>query len=427
MSGKTWFYLVLSFLITLIILRLSHWTSHRYEWTDTFFIMYSVAVVSSISLRLLLAASYQAKLNVCNEYSVSIVIPVYCEQKWIEKTIRSCYQSGYDNLLEVIVVDDGSTDNTINVVEYLQNEYPTLKLIRQPRNLGKREAMVKGTNVASGEIVLFIDSDSFLDFGAIRWLVWSFTADNIAAVGGHAHVYQKKCNMLEKMQQFNYFASFRIYKSCESIFGVVSCLSGCIAAYRREILLKLQDEFLNQKFLGRRPTAGDDRSLTTLILKHGYKAVYQPSATCTTVVPDNIKTLTKQRLRWRRSWIRETILQAKFFYKLGFFPALLFYPTMFMGYGVIAVALRYLIIAPIMGEPLTALAFIVGCLAVVMVLEAYCLWHTTTVDLFGSIFFFAYNTGILLWTLPIALATIRERGWETRATTNIIDYSGVIE
>lgn len=427
MSGKTWFYLVLSFLITLIVLRLSHWAGHQYEWTDSFFVVYSVAVVTSISLRLLLAASYRAKLNVHNDYSVSVVIPVYCEEKWIEKTIRSCYKNGYKNLLEVIVVDDGSTDDTIDVVEYLQHEYPTLKLIRQPRNLGKREAMVKGTDVASGDIVLFIDSDSFLDYGAIQWLVWSFAADNIAAVGGHAHVHQIKRNMLEKMQQFNYFASFRIYKSCESIFGVVSCLSGCIAAYRREALLKLKHEFLNQKFLGSRPTAGDDRSLTTLLLKHGYKAVYQPMAACSTVVPDNIKTLTKQRLRWRRSWVRETILQAKFFYKLGFIPAMLFYTTMFMGYGIIAVALRYLVISPLNGEPLTALAFLVGCLAVVMVLEAYCLWHTRSVDLFGSICFFAYSTGILLWTIPIAVVTIRERGWETRSTTNIIDYGGVVE
>ena len=88
MSGKTWFYLVLSFLITLIIIRISCWTGHHYDWSDIFFLMYSAAVVSSISLRLMLATSYRTKLNVNNEYGVSVVIPVYCEQKWIEKTIR---------------------------------------------------------------------------------------------------------------------------------------------------------------------------------------------------------------------------------------------------------------------------------------------------------------------------------------------------
>ena len=420
MKKWSWFACVILFVAIVLLVRVNYWFTQSINPVTGFFLVYSFAVVISISLRLILCEFYKP-IQRDNHYTVSIIIPVFNEEKWIEKTISHCFASDYRHLQEVIVIDDGSTDSTYSILVSLQKVYPALKIIRQRVNTGKREAMILGVRASESDVVVFIDSDSFVNTDAIRKLVNTFDGGRIKGVVGHAHVYPVKGNFTERMQEFNYYTGFTIYKKTESLFGCVTCLSGVLSAYIRTAILEVEGEFINQSFLGQRPTAGDDRSLTTMLLRAGHKTVYQPDALCYTVVPDNLKALTKQRVRWRRSWFRESLLQGFFFYRLNPIGALLFYSTTFIGYTLIIIVSRYLIFDPINGEILSAIGFLLGCLAVVLVMESYYLWHYAKADYLSSFLYCAYNLGVLIWIIPYALVTIRNRKWETRDTLNIED------
>src|SRR6185436_8853881 len=102
----------------------------------------------------------------------------------------------------------------------------------------------------TGEIVIFIDSDSFVDPKAAREMIKYFSNPQIGAVAGHAEVHNAYQNLLTKMQAVRYFVAFKAYKSAEALFGAVTCCSGCCSAYRRESVMKFLELWVRQKFLG---------------------------------------------------------------------------------------------------------------------------------------------------------------------------------
>ena len=123
-----------------------------------------------------------------------------------------------------------------------------------------------------------------------------------------------------------YYLSFKLVKTAESVFGLVTCCPGCLSAYRKEYLLKVLEPWLNQMFLGAPATFGDDRSLTNYILKD-YRVIYNETAICMTIVPETWKRYMTQQVRWKKSWLRETLRAAGFIYKKHPIGALSFYVT----------------------------------------------------------------------------------------------------
>ena len=193
-----------------------------------------------------------------------------------------------------------------------------------PENAGKRAALVKGVEMAKHDLVVFVDSDSFLDPTAIRHLVQPFQDPKMGGVAGRTDVENKYTNNMTKLQTVRYYIAFRIMKAAESWFDSVTCLSGPLSCYRKELILQHADAWLNQKFLGRPATFGDDRSMTNFILKT-HRTGYQDSAICSTIVPSQMKVFLKQQMRWKRSWLRESLRAGSFIWRKEPFMALFFY------------------------------------------------------------------------------------------------------
>src|SRR5690606_36230782 len=119
---------------------------------------------------------------------------------------------------------------------------------------------------------------------------------------------------LTRMQEVRYYVSFRVLKAAESLFGTVTCCSGCLSAYRRIFVMDVIDSWLNQRFLGTEATFGDDRSLTNHLLRR-HRIIYDSEALCTTIVPAEPHKFFRQQLRWKKSWLRESLIASSFLWK----------------------------------------------------------------------------------------------------------------
>jgi len=147
------------------------------------------------------------------------------------------------------VVNDGSTDRTLLVLRELQNFIRRSELLTGPIKV-KRWAMAAGFKVSRSEIVVQLDSDSQVDAGTFRELIWPFRNPKVAAVCAHGVPKNPDQNLVTRMQTAYYFMSFQILKAAESAFDTVFCCSGCCSAYRRSSVMPILYDWLAKIFLG---------------------------------------------------------------------------------------------------------------------------------------------------------------------------------
>jgi Glycosyltransferases, probably involved in cell wall biogenesis len=352
---------------------------------------------------------------------VTIVIPCFNEEEWIAKTIRCAVNQDYPSeKLEVILVDDGSTDKSMEEVrrveKMIRKEISDDKFfaIEQPRNMGKRHALAAGALRAKFDLLVFVDSDSFLEPDAVRELVQPFRDPKMGAVSGRTEVQNKWTNALTKMQAVRYYVAFRFMKAAEGVFDSVTCLSGPLACYRKDLVLRYLSDWLNQKFFGYPATFGDDRSLTNFILAH-HRTGYQDAAVCSTIVPSSMRTFFRQQMRWKRSWLRETLRASAFMWKKEPFMALSFYIGFLLPVLAPLVVVRSMIVVPLeLG--LFPYKYLMGILTTSMLMSAsYLLFKRSNLWPYGIVFC-AFYLFVLLWQLPVAVVTFWKSEWGTRNT-----------
>ena len=258
---------------------------------------------------------------------VSVIIAAKNDPVIIKQGVYSILSSSYSKI-EIILVNDGSTDETGKVMDLLFKEnLEKIKVVQLSKNIGKRKAIYEGIKQGKprGEIILFMDSDTFVDRMAIERLVTCFNDPNVGAVTGMARPSNRDENVLTKMQETWYDGSFAIMKGMEGSFGSVTCCSGVLSAYRKEAIMPCLDDWSNDKFLGIEFRAGDDRQLTSYVIggnKHYidsanrvWKTRYCQSAIAYSEVPSTLKKFMIQQIRWKKSWIRTFIFTAPFYYK----------------------------------------------------------------------------------------------------------------
>ena len=136
----------------------------------------------------------------------------------------------------------------------------------------------------------------------------------MGGVSGRTDVANIYTNVLTKMQTVRYYIAFRVMKAAEAYFDAVTCLSGPLSCYRKDIVLENMESWLNQSFLGQKATFGDDRAMTNFVLRH-HRTYYQDTAICSTIVPNQYPVFLKQQMRWKRSWLRESLLAGKFMWR----------------------------------------------------------------------------------------------------------------
>ncbi|MDU5105846.1 glycosyltransferase [Clostridium sp.] len=395
-------------------------------------IMYLYSIIAAIFLltRYIFGALYKpVPLDINYTPGVTIVIPCFNEEKWIKRTIISCVNQDYPiDKLEVIVVDDCSNDRSVEkikeVIEELKKEKKfeldkRLSYYVQEKNAGKREALCTGVLNAKHDLIVFVDSDSFLDPFAIINLVQPFKDPKMGGVAGRTDVANTYTNALTKMQSVRYYIAFRIMKAAEGYFDTVTCLSGPLSCYRKEIIMDNMELWRNQKFLGQSATFGDDRAMTNLVLSK-HRTGYQDTAFCSTIVPNKYKVFLKQQMRWKRSWIRESIISGKFMWKKEPFAAVLFYIGLLVPILAPIVVGYNLIYIPLFQRTFPT-TFVVGLLMMALMMSfAQMLLRKSTTWIFGMLFCIFYES-VLLWQMPIAWVTFWKSTWGTRMTPSDIE------
>lgn len=349
---------------------------------------------------------------------LSVVIPAYNEGAMVQKAVESCAQARYPHdRLEIIVIDDGSTDDTWTHVRQARRRYPHLvRTVRFPLNRGKRAALAAGFMDATGEIIVTVDSDSFVEPEALLAIAGPFRDERIGATAGKVCVLNRFRAILPRMLHVRFVLSFDFLRAVQSTYGTVYCCPGALSAYRASAIKQLIPAWLTQRFMGEECTIGEDRALTNDILASGYKAVYQRTAVVHTLAPESYSQVSKMFLRWERSNIREEFRLWKIMWKLPF-PALaltmiestvtnLRYPV---AYGSLALLIHLSV-----QDPLTLLRLLISIGVVSVFYTLYFLHSERSREFLFGVLYAYFSFFGLFWIFPYALVTVRNRSWLTR-------------
>lgn len=416
-NAKKLIYIGLFFILLYFILMYKVYFFLNSPW-NIFLHLYTILTSGFLLSRFMIAYFYNddhSKVYSDELYpSVSFVIACKNEEDSIGKTIDACLRSEYPGKMNCIAVNDGSTDKTYEEMLKCKEKWgDKLKVISFVQNRGKREGMAEGILSSDGEIIIFVDSDSFVDKDAVKIIVEHFIENkDIGAVSGNSHVENKDTNALTKMQSARYGVSYEVFKASESVFGTVTCCPGCFSAYRKEAVLEVLDQWRYQKFLGTRSTFGDDRSLTNFIMRN-WKVIYCRTARATTIVPEHYAKFFKQQLRWKKSWIREGTNAGSFIWKKNPIASLSFYTNLIIPIFGPLIIIKILLLDSVM-DGKNPIYFMLGVILMSVLFGIY--YHLIQQNKYWwyVVMFTIMYTFILVWQMPIALLRIRDTRWGTR-------------
>jgi cellulose synthase/poly-beta-1,6-N-acetylglucosamine synthase-like glycosyltransferase len=363
------------------------------------FYAYGVLVTAVVSVTMTIAFAFyrdpalvarqqRPELRQLTRYSalaplVSCIVAVHNEEEIVRRCISSIVAQTYPKT-EVIVIDDASTDATVAILRELANEY-NITLVELSQNLGKKGALSEGVLRARGTIMAFADSDTVWARNAVEMAVPVFIADpEVGAVSGHCRALNANSNLLTKIQDTWYEGQYSVRKAFESVFGAVTCVSGPLAFFRLSAIYNFMPAWAADTFLGQEFRFATDRTLTAFVLGgrslgpkvlskfnnspfawpecplRDWKIVYTKSARAWTNVPSTLKTVIRQQVRWKKSFIRNIFVTGRFYWRRPFLPALFYYiHVVFVLCGPV-IAARHLIYLPLRGDPMSLVLYLAG-------------------------------------------------------------------
>ena len=231
--------------------------------------------------------------------TTSLVVPVYREDADVlERCLRTWVAEGPTEI--ILVVDDR---DDLLLARLRRLSLPTVRVMPW-RHTGKRGALGAGVRAATGEIVVFADSDTSWRPGLLAALQMPFVDPQVGGVGSRQHVYLPGSDVLRRVAYWLLNTRYLDYVPAMSRRGGVACLSGRTAAYRRSVITPLMPALEHEIFLGRECVAGDDGRLTWLVLAAGYRTVHQASAEADSMFPNTWTAFLRQRVRWSRNSYR---------------------------------------------------------------------------------------------------------------------------
>ena len=269
---------------------------------------------------------------------ITILIPAHNEEETIASTIESVKNLKYPKKVEIIVLDDGSADNTYESVKKIKG----IKIFRAEKNMGKAAILNKGISMAKGEIVGNIDADTYPEKDALIKMIGHFNNKNMGAVTTLVTVDKPK-NFLQKLQQLEYYVAFGFWHKSLSTMDGLYVTPGPMSLYRKEALLKINgfDE----------GNITEDMEIALNLKQHGYQIECCTNTKVATGVPMTWKGYFKQRLRWYRGAIYNSLFKHRSLHfnkknkDFGYFIFPLFLGTIFIGaslvFGIIFLNLRY--------------------------------------------------------------------------------------
>lgn len=372
---------------------------------------------------------------------VSFLLAVHNEEDVIEACVRSVASSDYPDL-EVVVVNDASTDGTRDVLRRLSAELG-ITVLTLSRNVGKKRALTEAAARCSGHVIAFTDSDCVLAPDALARCVKALVRNpGLGAVSGHARALNDRETLLTRVTDSWMEGSFRITKAAEASFGSVSCVSGPLAVFRRDAVYNYFPAWARDRFLGVEFRFATDRQLTGYVLGQKWKGRrlkqryarsrfvqevdyperrwrvgYVRSAHVLTKNPARLRPLIRQRVRWQKSFIRNTCFTATFMWRLGLGPSLLYYGHCLWVVAAPFMAVRHWVWAPLSGLYFLTFLYLAGILMKGSAWAvAYKLDHPGDPRWRYRVLMAFLSTFLLAWLLPYALVTIRRNRWNRSAT-----------
>jgi hyaluronan synthase len=348
---------------------------------------------------------------------LTVVIPAYNEGAMVLTAIRSVVEANYPrDRLEILVIDDGSKDDTWRYISEAAETYPKLvTALRHEKNRGKRAALALGFERARGEVLVTLDSDSAIERDTLLAIAGPFRDPRIGAVAGKVLVYNRH-GFIPRMLHVRFVLSFDLLRSVESAYGNVFCCPGALTGLRAAAVRRVLESWKNQRFLGGECTYGEDRAMTNFLLEAGYDTVYQRSAVVHTVVPHVYAKLCKMFIRWDRSYIREEIRFARIVWKRPLKTRLIALYDRFvtnMRYP-IQYASLILFLNLVAHDPRVMTRMLAGMTLVSVVNMFYYLRSERSLDFFYGVVYTYFYLFTLFWIFPYALFTLRSRKWLTR-------------
>jgi hyaluronan synthase len=353
--------------------------------------------------------------------TVSVIIPAYNEGALVRKAIESVTRSDYPRpKLQVIAVDDGSSDDTWEMILAAAAEAPIrVTTLRQPVNKGKRHALFAGFQRATGEVWVTVDSDSIVEPDALRNGVVPLVRDQrIGLVAGNVKVLNRNDSLFTRFLKVSFVLSFAFSRAYQTQIRGLLTTPGALSIYRASAVNPVLEKWMSQTFLGVPCLTGEDRSMTNLICAQGYHSFFQSTAVVWAKMPSTYSGMAKMFLRWARSNIRETLVLLSYLftpfrtdYLWGFrINSVLIASTLVVPYFLIAHSyylllthpfwlFRYVIMIGIMSIPMAAIYF----------------RNERDSDLAWVIAYEFFWIFACQWIMPYAFLTCRRQGaWITR-------------
>jgi cellulose synthase/poly-beta-1,6-N-acetylglucosamine synthase-like glycosyltransferase/spore germination protein YaaH/peptidoglycan/xylan/chitin deacetylase (PgdA/CDA1 family) len=323
---------------------------------------------------------------------VSVMIPAYNEQSVIVNTVRAAIASDYPKL-EILVIDDGSTDRTAELVRENFGGDPRIRLLLQA-NGGKPSALNHALSEATGEITVCIDADTIVDPEAIPRLVRHFADPRVGAVAGNVKVMNRN-RWITRWQALEYITSQNLEKRAFDLLNCIPVVPGAAGAWRTDLLRS------NGGFSG--DTVAEDTDLTLTIRRNGWKILYDEDAIGRTEVPETVEALIRQRFRWtfgtlQAVWKHRDTVGKPRYGTLGWIAV----PNIFMFQIVLP------LVSPVI-DLLFLLSIVLWGLGQLRIASLPPLWSSQDVE--RSLIFFALFMLIDFFTCVVAFALERHEDW----------------
>ncbi|SDR01807.1 hyaluronan synthase [Curtobacterium sp. UNCCL20] len=297
------------------------------------FAVYSAVIWLLWLLKVVLSARYRPFTGTYTG-TTSVVVPVVDEPlDLFRDVIGRMVEQGPG---EIIVVINGARNEALEAV---CDEFAPLVRWTHTPIPGKRNAVKVGTEMSNGDITVLVDSDTVWTPGALEELLKPFADASVGGVTTRQRILEPERSWITRWADWLENSRALYSMPAQSVLGQIGCLPGRTIAFRRDILMRVMDRFMHEKFMNVFLEVSDDRTLTNLTLKEGYRTVYQYTSLVYTDAPLQVKKLFKQQLRWARGSQYNTLRMLP--WMLGHAPILaLFFLTdiilPFMLFGVIA-------------------------------------------------------------------------------------------
>lgn len=220
---------------------------------------------------------------------LSVLLPCYNEGENVRETLGWLLQQNYPHY-EIIAINDGSRDNTGSILDELAGTHPRLRVVHLAANQGKAMALRMGALLSPHEYFVCIDGDAILEPDACTWMMWHFLSDpRVAAVTGNPRI-RNRSTLLGKIQVGEFSCIVGMIKRAQRVYGKLFSVSGVIAAFRKSALHRVG--YWSPDMIT------EDVDITWKLQRDGWAVRFEPNAKCWILMPETLKGLWKQRLRW---------------------------------------------------------------------------------------------------------------------------------